>query len=155
MTTVVLLFSLGIVLLVLEVVLPGGIVGVIGGFAMLGGCAVAFSRFGVQGGGVATVVALAGLGLALYIEFSLLPKTRFGKKLFLHQTVDAKSQPSPADAAQIVGQAGETLTTLAPTGYVLVDGRRYEARSEAGLIVKGAAVRVVGVDSFHLIVAQT
>jgi len=48
----------------------------------------------------------------------------------------------------------DTVTTLAPTGYVMLDGRRYEARSQSGLIARGATVRVVGVDSFHLIVSQ-
>ena len=129
--------------------------GVLGALAMLGGCAVAFHQFGAAGGGLAVLAALAGLGAALYAEFVLLPKTRFGRKLFLHQSVDAKSQPPPADAAMVVGRVVETVTTLAPSGYVLLDGRRYEARSQSGLVAKGATVRVVGVDSFHLIVSQT
>jgi membrane-bound ClpP family serine protease len=155
MTTVALLFALGIVLLVFEVVVPGGILGLMGALAMLAGCAVAFHRFGAAEGGLAVGAALATLGAALYAEFVLLPKTRFGKKLFLHQAVDAKSQPPPADAAVVVGRFVETATTLAPSGYILLDGRRYEARSQSGLIAKGATVRVVGMDNFHLIVSQT
>lgn len=155
MTMVAFLFALGIVLLVFEVFVPGGVLGVMGALAMLGGCAVAFHEFGAAGGGLAVAVALAGLGAALYAEFVLLPKTRMGKKLFLHQAVDAKSQPPPADAAAVMGRVVETATTLAPSGYVLLDGRRYEARSQSGLIAKGAMVRVVGMDNFHLIVSQT
>lgn len=155
MTTVVLLLALGIVLLLLEVVVPGGVLGVLGGLAMLGGCALAFYDFGLKGGSLATVVAVASLGAAVYIEFVLLPKTRAGRKLFLNQSVDAASQPLPADAAVVVGRQVETLTTLAPSGYVLLDGRRCEARSQSGLIAKGAVVRVVAVDNFSLIVSQT
>ncbi len=154
MTTVVLLLSLGVVLLVLEVVVPGGVLGVLGGLAMLAGCAVAFHDFGLTGGGLATLIALLALGAALYVEFVLLPRSRVGQRLFLRQSIDAKSQPPLADAA-VVGRMAEAATTLAPTGYVLLDGRRYEARSQAGLIAKGATVRIVGVDSFHLIVAQS
>ncbi|HYD84913.1 MAG TPA: NfeD family protein [Opitutus sp.] len=155
MTTIVLLFALGIVLLTLEVVVPGGVLGVIGGLLMLGGCVLAFNEFGVEGGGLATVVALACLALGLYVEFRLLPRTRFGKKLFLSNSVDARSQPLPADATAVVGKTAEALTTMAPSGYVAIDGRRYEARSQAGLIAKGTTVRVVGVDNFHLIVTHT
>jgi membrane-bound ClpP family serine protease len=155
MTTVVLLLSLGIVLLLLEVVVPGGVLGVIGGLAMLAGCALAFYDFGLQGGALATAVALVSLGVAVYIEFALLPKTRAGRKFFLSQAVDAASQPMPADAALVVGRQVETLTTLAPSGYVLLDGHRCEARSQSGLIAKGAQVRVVAVDNFSLIVSQT
>lgn len=155
MTTVVLLLALGIVLLLLEVVVPGGVLGVLGGLAMLGGCALAFYEFGLKGGSLATAVALCSLGIAVYIEFALLPKTRAGKRLFLQRSVDAATQPLPADAAAVVGKDVEALTTLAPSGYVLLDGRRCEARSQSGLIPKGATVRVVGVDNFSVIVSRT
>ena len=153
MTTIVLLFALGIVLLTLEVVVPGGVLGVIGGLLMLGGCVLAFYEFGTGGGGVATAIALGCLGVGLYVEFRILPRTRFGKKLFLSRSVDAKSQPLPAEAA-VVGKTAEALTTMAPSGYVAIEGRRYEAVSQSGLIAKGATVRVVGMDNFHLIVTQ-
>jgi membrane-bound ClpP family serine protease len=155
MNLIILLFALGIVLIVLEVIVPGGVLGVIGGIAMLGGCALAFRHYGAFGGGLATLVALGVLGVSLYIEFALLPRTRFGKKMFLQQSVDATSQPPPADPALVVGRTAEAATTMAPSGYVLLDGKRYEAFSQSGLIAKGATVRVVGVDSFHLIVTQT
>jgi membrane-bound ClpP family serine protease len=155
MTGILLLFGLGIVLLTLEVAVPGGVLGVLGGLAMLGGCGLAFYEFGVGGGGVAVVVALFCLAVGLYVEFRVLPKTRYGKKLFLNQTVSATSQPLPADAAAVVGQVAEAVTMMAPSGYVTIDGRRYEAFSQSGLIAKGATVRVVAVDNFHLIVVKS
>ena len=155
MTAIILLFGLGIVLLTFEVVVPGGVLGVLGGLAMLGGCALAFYEYGAAGGGIAVVVALTCLTLGLFIEFRVLPKTRFGKKLFLNQSVGATSQPPPADSAMVVGKLAEAVTMMAPTGYVAVDGRRYEAFSRSGLIPKGATVRVIAVDNFHLIVAKT
>lgn len=155
MNWILLLFAVGIVLIVLEVVVPGGVLGVLGALAMLGGCALAFHDYGASGGGLATLAALGVLGLSLYVEFALLPKTRFGQKLFLQQAVDAQSQPLPADPASVVGKTAEAATTMAPSGYVLLDGKRYEASSQSGLIAKGATVRVVGVNSFHLIVTRT
>lgn len=155
MTTIVLLFALGIVLLVLEVAVPGGVLGAVGALAMLVGCGLAFYEFGVTGGWSAVAVAVACLGLALYAEFVLLPKTRVGKKLFLHQAVDATSQPLPGDPVAVVGKTAEALTAMAPAGYVSIEGRRYEAHSQSGFIAKGATVRVVGVDNFHLVVSQT
>ncbi|HTO05305.1 MAG TPA: NfeD family protein [Opitutus sp.] len=155
MTAIVLLFGLGIVLLTFEVVVPGGVLGVLGGLAMLGGCALAFYEYGAGGGGIAVGVALACLALGLFIEFRVLPRTRYGRKLFLNQAVDATSQPLPADATIVVGKFAEAVTVMAPSGYVTIDGRRYDAFSQSGLIAKGATVRVVAVDNFHLIVAKT
>ena len=107
-----------------------------------------------MGGTIATAVALALLGLTLYIELVWLPKTRLGKKLIVQTAVDATSQPPLADKASVVGKSAEAVTTLAPSGYVLVDGRRYEAFSQSGHAAKGAVMRVVGLDNFRLIVTK-
>lgn len=154
MNLVVLLFVVGIVLLVFEVVTPGAVLGILGGLSMLGGCAVAFGTLGTAGGLVATGVAMLVLGIVLYVEFVLLPRTRFGRKFFLQNAVDATSQPPLASAAEVVGKFCEAETTLAPTGYVSLDGRRYEAYSRSGLALKGAQLEIVAVDNFRLIVTK-
>jgi membrane-bound serine protease (ClpP class) len=49
----------------------------------------------------------------------------------------------------------EAETPLVPTGYVRVEGRRYEAFCPAGHVAKGAMLRVAGQDNFRLIVTKT
>jgi membrane-bound ClpP family serine protease len=154
MNVILLLFMIGIVLLVFEVVVPGAVLGVLGALAMLAGCVLAFAAYGPGGGTVASVTALALLGLTMYLELVLLPRTRFGQRLTLQHSLASQSQPMPADAVAVVGKTAETLTTLAPSGYVLLEERRYEARSRSGLIEKGVPVRVAGVDNFQLIVSK-
>jgi membrane-bound ClpP family serine protease len=154
MNVILLLFMIGVVLLVFEVVVPGAVLGVLGALAMLAGCVLAFTIHGAGGGAAALAVALGLVGLAMYLELVLLPKTRLGRKLTLQHTVATQSQPMPADAAAVVGRTAETLTTLAPSGYVTLEQRRYEARSQSGLIAKGTPVRVTGVDNFQLIVSK-
>lgn len=128
--------------------------GVIGGLAMMGGCAIAFARFGVFGGSTALGSALGLVALTFYIEFVLLPRTRAGRKMFLHAAVTGTSQPTPADAGSVVGKTAEALTVLAPTGYVLVEGKRYEAFSQDGHIEKGTKLRVSSLDHFTLKVTK-
>jgi membrane-bound serine protease (ClpP class) len=154
MNAVILLFIAGIILLVFEVITPGAVLGVLGGLAMLGGCLLAFSEFGVAGGLIATATALGILGVALFFEFVVLPKTRLGKKMFLQRTMEGPSQPPLASADEVVGQSCEALTTLAPSGYVSLNGKRYEAFSQSGLVEQGEALRVIGVDNFRLIVTK-
>lgn len=154
MTLIVLLFLLGTVLLVFEVFMPSSILGILGGLAMLGGCILAFTNYGLGGGSLAVLAGLVLLGTALYFEFGLLPKTRLGKRFFLHDAIGATSQPPPAEADAVVGKPCEAATTLAPTGYVLLEGRRYEACSQSGHVAKGTALRVTGVDNFRLTVTK-
>jgi len=155
MNVIVLLLLVGLLLLGFEVFVPGAVLGTIGAVAMLAGCGVAFYRFGAATGGLTTAVAAVVLGVMLWAELVLLPKTRLGKKLLLHKAVDAISQPAVADAATVVGRNCEAVTALAPSGMVLLDGRRYEAWSQSGFVAKGATLRVVGLDNFRLIVTQS
>lgn len=152
MTAIILLFLCGLLLLGFEVFVPGGVLGLIGGALMLGGCVLAFVDFGPTGGGIAVAAAVVLLGLMLWFEFKILPKTPLGARLFLRSAVTGRSQPAPAEPSAVVGRAAEALTALSPTGYVSVDGRRYEAFSRTGFADKGAALNVVGVDTFRLIV---
>jgi membrane-bound ClpP family serine protease len=154
MNAIALLFLVGVLFLAGEVFVPGGILGILGALAMATGCGVAFVRLGVAGGAVATVAAVALLGLTLWAELVWLPKSRLGKGMIVESSVDAQSQP-PIAAADIVGKTAEAETPLVPTGYVLVEGRRYEAFSQSGHVAKGAMVRVAGQDNFRLIVIKT
>lgn len=154
MTGIILLFALGLVMLAFEVFVPGGVLGVLGSLLMLLGCGLAFAEFGLRGGTAATALALVLIGFTLYFELFLLPRTRFGKKLFLERAIGAKSQPPPA-ADSIIGATGETLTTLAPSGFVLIAGKKYEAASQSGLLPQGAAIKVTGLDNFRLLVSKS
>lgn len=154
MTAVLLLFLLGIVLLAGEVFTPGAVLGVLGAAAMTGGVVAAFAHFGGVGGSVATLAALAALGATLYLELVWLPKSRLGKKLVVQSASDGLSQAPLAEADAVVGKTAEALTTLAPSGYVAVEGRRYEAFCQSGHATKGATLRVVGLDNFRLIVIK-
>jgi len=155
MNAIIILFVTGALLLAAEIFLPGAIAGIIGAVALLIGSILSFREFGFAGGITASGGALALVVLMIYLELVVLPRTAFGRRLVVEAKVDATSQPPPADLAAVVDKPAEALTTLAPSGYVLVDGRRYEAFCRSGHAVKGAALRVVGVDNFRVIVTQS
>jgi len=154
MNAILILFFIGVVLLAAEIFLPGAIAGIIGGLSMAAGCVVSFVTFGPGGGALATVVALGLLLLTLYLELVWLPKTSFGRNLIVQSKVDAVSQPPLANPGMVVGKTAEALTTLAPSGYVRVEGRRYDAFCRSGHVPKGTVLRVVGIDNFRVIVTQ-
>ena len=151
MTLIIVLFAIGIFLLALEVIVPGGVLGIVGGLSLLGGVLVAFDRFGPSGGAWALAAGLLVTAVALYLEFVLLPRSRLAKALSLTATVEGRSQPAVADAS-LLGRTGVAVTTLAPTGIVECEGRRYEAFSRSGLIAAGAPVQVAVVETFRILV---
>jgi membrane-bound ClpP family serine protease len=154
MSVIILLFAAGILMLALEVVVPGAVLGIIGGVCMLVGVVVAFSEYGFGGGTTAAVAGVVLVGIALYLEFVLLPKSRLAKKLTMGGTVAGISQPPIADRAAVVGREAVAVTSLVPSGYVEFNGRRYEAFSRSGAAARGERLDIVDVDNFRLIVSK-
>ncbi len=154
MTTILLLFVLGIVLLVLDLFVPGIVMSALGVCALLAGTAQAFDHYGVAGGLSAFGLGAVLLATALYVEYAVLPKTRFGKKFFLHTAIEGTSQAPAAETAALTGREGVAVTPLMPTGQIEIDGRRYEALSLEGHVAAGARLKVTGAQNFSLTVKK-
>ncbi len=154
MNIILLLFLLGLVFLFFEVFTPGPIFGILGALMLVGGIALAFGRFGGNGGALAIVITFIAVAATLYAEFVWLPKTRFAQKLSI-RAISGAAAPPVAHPEEVIGKPAEALTTLAPSGYVLVEGRRYEAFSRSGHVARGERLRVVALDNFRLIVTKT
>lgn len=154
MNVILLLFVLGLVFMFFEVFTPGPVFGILGGLTLMGGVAAAAEQHGANGGLIAGVVALAAVAATLYAEIVWLPKTRFAQKFSVRGTSGATLQQQRADPEQVIGKTAVALTTLAPSGYVSVDGRRYEAFCQSGHAARGTPLRVTGLDNFRLIVTK-
>jgi len=150
-SSVILLFAIGLILLGFEVVVPGAVLGLLGGVFLLGGVGVAFYSHGSEGGLLALAVAVVAVAAQLYVEFRILPRTAMGRRMFLNAAISNTSQPAVA-GGEVVGKSAVALTALGPTGLVEVEGKRYEARCDSGFADEGARLRVVRVESFQLVV---
>lgn len=154
MTLVLSLLAAGVLLLAVELVVPGAVIGVVGALCMLAGVLAAFGEFGVSGGLITLAVVMVVLTVVIYIELVWLPKSALAKWLSMSTTLTEQSQPPVADAAVVVGAEATAETVMAPSGYVRVRGRRYEAFCRDGHAMEGEKLRVVSVDNFRLIVMR-
>jgi membrane-bound ClpP family serine protease len=154
MNVILLLFILGLVFMFFEVFMPGPVFGILGGATLISGIAVAALNHGARGGFIAALVALLAVGGTLYAELVWLPKTRFAQRFAIRSTSGSTLRQQEVSAESVVGQAAEAVTTLAPSGYVRVGGRRYEAFCQSGHAERGAQLRVTGLDNFRLIVTK-
>jgi membrane-bound ClpP family serine protease len=144
MTPIILLFAIGIVFLAVEVIVPGAILGSIGAILLFAGSVLAFLNYGTGGGVVAVISCLAICGLVFFFEFKILPKTKIGKRAFLNTEITG-----------VASALGEEARMLSPSGYVIVDGQRYEAFCQTGQVPAGSDLEVIDADNFRLIVTHT
>jgi len=170
-----LVFAIGLVLLVIEVIFfPGiAVLALLGTVLMLGSLVWAMTDLWpgvpvtIAWSGDAFLVPLRnlGLGLALAIGLGLalaryLPRGLIWDKMVIGSTIGGSAQYSgsspeaAAGFASLVGARGVAVTALRPGGQVEVAGRRLEAKVEVGSIDAGEAVLVVGRTDFGLVVEK-
>ena len=152
MTLIILLFTIGLILLAAEVLVPGGILGIAGGVVLFAGCVVSFVQLGSTGGLIAVCAALIAAALVFFVQFKILPKTRIGKRFFLSREISGSSAALGNDARDLIGKTALSTTVLSPSGYVTIDGKRYEAVSQSGQIVPGTELIVSDTNNFQLTV---
>lgn len=155
MTPIILLFAIGIVFLAVEVVVPGAILGSIGAILMFAGSVLAFLNYGTGGGIIAVLTCLAICCLVFFFEFKILPKTKIGKRAFLTAEITGVASSLGEEARALIGKSAQALTMLSPSGYVIVDGQRYEAFCQSGQVPAGSDLEIVDADNFRLIVTHT
>ena len=156
-----LLFIAGVVLVVVEIFfVPGlGVPGVLGLIFVLASLVLALIGIPIDVSfetGVLTdamtrvMVSLLGSFVLALVVGRLLSRTAMGQALVLQEAETGfLSAPTASD---LIGQTGEALTDLRPTGKVTIEGQRHEATSEREFISRGSRVRVIGRDGPALVV---
>ncbi len=152
MTLLILLFTVGILLLAAEVIVPGGILGLVGGVLLFTGCIVAFVSHGLGYGLAAVAITVLAGSLVFFVQFKVLPKTRFGRRFFLDHTISGTAAGDKNEWRDLIGKTAKSVTILSPSGYVEIDGKRYDASSESGQIPAGIILEVISANEFQITV---
>jgi len=141
MTTIITLSAIGIVAVIAELVLPGGILGIIGAICMVVAVVMTFLEYGMTAGILATV-ALGVIGFSALVfwmkNFHRLPVT---KRFVLNDEVgedDALEQRQTW-----VGRTGVALTDLVPSGRARIGDEPVDVMAESGYIAKDTPVEVI------------
>ncbi|QYY36484.1 NfeD family protein [Ruficoccus sp. ZRK36] len=151
MTLIIALIVIALVLFFLEIFLPGGILGILGFGCLLGASYLTYDSYGLVPG-IAVLVGSLILSVAFFIiELKFLSSKGVGKFLRSEGSIKGGAN-TPAGDDSLVGQQGTALTTMAPSGRVRIGKQNYEASAQGGYVSRGAAIEVVRVESFKLII---
>ena len=142
------LLIVGVVLLLLETVLPGMVAGIIGLSCLLAGVVVAYSRFGTSGGNMVLIGTVGALGVGLLVWMKFFPGSRLGKTIISESTVGNIDAEQP----HLLHQTGTAFTNLRPSGTAVIDGHRVDVVTEGSMIAKGTPVRVVALEGMRVVV---
>lgn len=150
----VILLVLGIVLLIAEFFVPGGILGVLGAISIL----VSLFMTGYNVTHMAMSIAIA-LILAITVAVILYRRIGLEKGIFRHivltdRTTTDLGYVSTEVRDELLDQEGIAVTPLRPTGVVMIGNERVDVVSEGHFIEKGKKVKVVHVEGLRVVVRE-
>lgn len=154
MTLIIAMIVAALLLALGEILLPGGILGVLAFITICLATWLAVEEYGVFTGSMVFVGSVTLTLAWVFVFFKLMKRTKMSQRVFLNDRVEGRSPgANPQDLPEeIIGKEAETLTPMVPTGMVELDGDSYEAFSQSGFLEKGEPCIVIGKDNFRLIV---
>lgn len=147
------LYVVGLVLICLEVFVPGGILGTIGFFLIVSSIWIAFVRLGSVGGSYFLVGSLVLAMGSLYVVMRFGTKTRLFKKILL-QSTEKGFRSTSENLEDLKGKTGISITTLRPSGKALIDGRKVNVVTEGVFLSKGCKIKVLMVEGNRVVVRK-
>jgi len=148
------LFMAAAVLIILEFLLPGGILGTFGALALVASGVVGVMYYPELALFIILGEFLGGMGIFVAGMYFL---SAFGAKgpLVLNDALDSEQGwENLSTDVSLVGRSGQVLTALRPSGIVEIDGRRLDVVSDGGVIDAGESVRVIKVSGNYILVER-
>ncbi|KIL15471.1 hypothetical protein B4129_2376 [Bacillus safensis] len=148
------LFLAGIALIILELFLPGGIVGVIGLICVVVSLFLAAGSFTEMA--ISILIATAVSIIAVILLTKVLGKRmKFFKKFILTDSTNKESgYVSNETREDLVGQIAVTATALRPSGTIVFGDERIDVVSEGAFIDKDEQVKIVKAEGSRIVVRK-
>ena len=149
-----LLFAVGIILMAIEVFVPSfGILGLLGAGSLIGGVVMAAWATGhaLQTLGIAFVLAAAAVGIVVFV----FKERGIWNRFILKDSLTSEAgYNSAVTRHELVGRDGVTVTSLRPSGTIMVDGERIDVVSEGAFIERDKAIVIVKTEGSRVVVQE-
>ena len=154
------LIGLSMLLVLLEIFIPsGGVIAVLAALVAAAGLVGLFIHDLTWGlSGALALLILTPIVVAFAIK--VWTTSRVGRAMMGVPTDEEAHRQREAERARrdarlaLLGAEGVALNDLRPIGVIDIDGQRYDASSEIGLVRRGARVRVTHVTEFDMKVRE-
>jgi len=151
MAWMIFLLAAGVILVCLEIFIPGGVVGAIGALALLASVWLAFRHTDFGPTWLLVTLSLTLAGILVSVRF--VARSPLGKKLFLH--TDEKDYRGTDEAlAGLLGHTGTALSDLRPSGIADFSGQRVDVVTGGDFLSRGSELRVLEVSGNRVVVEK-
>lgn len=145
-----LLVLIGLILILLEFYLPGAVLGILGGLAVLTGVVLfAYTSNSVLAAVLFTLASIAAIVAIVRFAIWYIPRA----KSIYSNSAQNGYYASSFDKTTL-GKQGVVVSDLKPGGHIVIEGKAHQAISVSGYLTRGSSVEVIGGEGESLLVKQ-
>lgn len=150
----IILFFIGIILIIAELFVPSGIIGIVGFVSIITSLYIASGDFVHMTISLLTSFAVAIIAAILLVKV-FGKRMNIFKKLILRDSTNTESgYVSNKSRTELLGLEGVALTSLRPSGTAVIAEERLDVVTEGGYITQGQKVKVVKVEGSRIVVRE-
>lgn len=150
----IILFIIGFALLIAELFIPGGIVGIIGGALMVISLLFAGESMVYMAYSILIALFIAFIGMVIIMKFFGKNLHLFSKLVLKDATTTEEGYVSNVNRIELLGKVGKTVTPLRPSGTIIVDNERLDVVSEGSYVDIEKTVEIIEVEGSRLVVRE-
>lgn len=150
----IILFAVGILLIFLELFLPGAISGTLGLAALIASLFLAGENpFHI---GISIFIAICISIILLFVMVKVLGKKMvlFNRMILFDTARKEDGYVSNVNRTDLIGKEGIALTVLRPSGTAIILNERLDVVSEGGFIDQGSPIMVIKVEGVRIVVRE-
>ncbi|MDN3506459.1 MAG: NfeD family protein [Simkaniaceae bacterium] len=143
---------IGFLLIYFEFFMPGGIIALLGGLSVVGG-ATYFASLPIALGWKITYFLLTFVFTALTCKMAIyFIQSRKNNKFLLEESQEG--YVASVFDERLIDTIAEVITDLKPSGHILVEGVRHQAKSDGDYLQKGTKIQIIGGQGAYLLVKE-
>lgn len=150
----IILLILGIILIIVEFFVTGGILGLLGVGAILGSLFMAGYDLGHMTISVAIALVVAIVAAVLLYRGIGMERGIFRHIILRDRTSTELGYVSSENRLELIGLVGKTVTPLRPSGTAIFENERIDVVSEGSFIEVNKEVKVVKVEGMRVVVRE-
>jgi len=152
MTWYLILLTAGVFLIGIEIFVPGGVLGAVGGLMLVGAVITGFAIFPPPWGMVSLLTILLLTATAVFIWMKYFPASPVGRALSLSKNL--KGSAAPEISPWKPGMKGIALSTLRPAGKGEFNGQRVDVMADGTWIEENSPIEITRVSGHHIHVRE-
>ncbi|MGM8364623.1 NfeD family protein [Virgibacillus sp. W0181] len=150
----IILLVLGIILIILEFFVPGGIIGIIGVGAVIGSLFLSGYDLGHMSMSIAIAFIVAIIAAVILFKSIGLEKGIFRHIILRDRTTSDLGYVSSIARTELIGKTGVAVTPLRPAGIAVFENERLDVVTEGNFIDVNKKVKVVKTEGMRVVVRE-